>query len=44
VEKGKIVISYPDKGDGWLDLPLKPKGTKARSHEGKSMFAIRVSQ
>jgi len=44
VEKGKIMIIYPGKGEGWLDLPLKPKGTKAMSHVGEPMVAIRISQ
>jgi hypothetical protein len=44
VEKGKIMITYPGKGEGWLDLPIKPKGTKAMSHADEPMTAVKIGQ
>ena len=44
ISKGKIVITYPDKGEGYLDLPLNPKGTKGRTHGGDEIVAVRETQ
>ena len=42
VAERKIIISYPQ-GEGWMDLPLNPRGTKAHSHNGQPQTAIKVS-
>jgi hypothetical protein len=43
VSQGKIIITYPNRGDGWLDLPLIDKGTKAQSHNGEPQTATKIS-
>jgi hypothetical protein len=37
----KIFISYPDKGQATLSLPLNPKGTKGLRHNGEPFIAIK---
>jgi hypothetical protein len=44
IAKGKVVITYPDKGEGYLDMPLNPKGTKGRTHGGDEIVAVRETQ
>ena len=41
ITKTKILVSYPGNREGSIDLPLNPKGTKAYTHTGKQMMAIR---
>jgi len=40
----KILIDYPDKGQGSLSLPLDPKGTKGLTHDREEVIAVKIRE
>jgi hypothetical protein len=42
IAPGKIIISYPSRGVGWLALPLNSKGTKGQSHNGEPQTVTKI--